>query len=177
MRRVMVLVLALGCTDLTLEPYAPPATLEVGPENQIALTGEPFQLELRMYDADGRRIPIPGWTPVHWSTDDPTVTVHDGQVVGSRGSIARVTASAAGLSDGAVIRINPAVLDVEIAIALSQAVQDPLENIPLISGRDVIFRAFVTSEEVNYYDAIDLQATFRLRGSSFKTPVLSLGLD
>ena len=175
MPRVMAGLLLIGCSDFALEPDAGlPTRLEVGPDNQTILTGESLQLEARAYDAAGKEVEVPGWVTTHWTVDDPRITVYDGEVTGQRGAVARVTASVAGLSGGTVIRINPAVLDVEITIALSQAIQDPYANIPLIANRDLIFRAFVTSSETNFYEPVGLRATFRLGDSSVSTPVLEL---
>ena len=175
MLRILAGLLLIGCSDFALEPDAAlPTRLEVGPDGQTVLTGEPLQLTTHAYDATGAKVDLPGWVTTHWSVDDPTITVHDGEVIGQRGAVARVTASVAGLSGGTVIRINPAVLDVEILLALSQATQDPYENIPLIANRDLIFRAFVTSSEVNFYEPVALRATFRTGESGLTLPDLTI---
>ena len=172
-------LLLIGCTDLTIDPpYEPPSQLIVSPDSQLILTGEPFQLEARTYDDAGNQILLPDWlSAVQWATDDPRVIVYDGEVIGSRGGTVRVTASAFGLSDGVTVRLNPSELEVAITLALNQSVQDPMNNVPLIAGRGLVFRVFMTAEETNFYESVDIRATFILGEREWHTNILSLQTD
>lgn len=175
---VAIGVVLLSCTDLAFDPHAPLERMEVGPNNKIILTDEELPLEVVMYDAAGERVDVPPWVPVHWSVDHADARVTDGVVVGDHGGTVRVTAHAAGLTGGVRVRINPRVLGVSVTLVLNQAVQNSRGGLPLIAGRDVVFRAFVTAEEPNFYESVDLRATFR-QGSTdlYRTPVLKVMAD
>ena len=171
-------VLGVGCSDLAPEPYPPLKTLEVSPDNELILTGDTLILVPTVYDATGAQADIPSWAPLHWSSDDPSIEItRDGRLVGREGSNARVTAFVAGLTDGVHVRINPRELDVEVTVVLSQATQDLAGRTPMIAGRDLVFRAYVTSPLTNYYESVDLRATFNLRGRELQTPILTTEND
>ncbi len=176
---VSISILGTACADLELEPHPELTELRLSPDNQLILSGDTLKLIATAYDAEGEKVSIPSWTPIHWSVNDKSIEImSDGRIVGHRGSDALVTAHAAGLTGGTRIRINPRALGVTVTVVISQAAQDLEGSIPLISGRDAILRAFVTTQEINYYESVDLQATLRLNsGQTWQTPVLTTRSD
>ena len=178
-KRVIGLLLAqVACSDLALDPHVPLGSVEVSPDNALILTDEPFTLTPTVYDMRGQEVAIPLWATVHWSADDPSVEITpDGEVTGRAGTNARVTAHVVGLTGGTRLRINPRELEVDVTVLLSQATQNIEGTIPLIAGRGLIFRAYVTTPLTNYYESVSLRATFSLRGREEMTPILTAGGD
>lgn len=179
-RSCLTLIGALGlaCTDLALQPNAPLTTLTLNPSDELILTEDTLALTPSVFDADGVQSLIPSWVPIHWSSNDESAQVlQDGRVTGFRGGTATITAYAAGLAGGARIRINPRELDVTVTVVLNQVAQNLDSSVPLIAGRDAILRVFVTSAEVNFYESVDIQATFTHHDGTWKTPILTTSSD
>jgi len=180
MKRFWIGALAavLACTDVALDPHEPLERLDVTPNNELILTSESLALDIGVYDTGGERVKLPPWVPVHWAADTEGATVSNGVFSSDHGGTVRITAHAAGLTGGVRVRINPAVLGVDVTLVLNQAIQDRGGTIPLIAGRDVIFRAFMTATEPNFYQSVDMQARFRLGNTVVHTtPVLSIATD
>ena len=168
-------MLGAGCIDLA--PKAPLTEIELNPNGELILTGDTLTMIPSVYDADGIQSLIPPWVPIHWSSSDESLEILDGRIVGFQGSDAKITAYAAGLTGGARIRINPRELDVTVTVILNQASQNLQGTVPLIAGRDAILRVFVTSNEVNFYESVDVQARFIHHGGIWKTPILTTKSD
>ena len=147
------LILA-GCSDLAMEHDRIPTELEIHPEGGLIQEDDLVQLEARIFDQHGERMPLPSWAPLVWEVSEGTVlsVSSDGLVSAAGGGEAAVRASLAGLGDATRFRINPSrvVLSAPV-IYLNQAAQNREGSVALIAGRPALLRVFMVGDQTSYY--------------------------
>jgi len=174
---ILAATLALGsCSDLALEPDRVPEELIVEPSDTLITQGDRAQLRVTVLDQDGQPFPVlPSWAPPRWTASHPEdlTIAPDGSMEALGGGEIQVQARLAGLNTRSTVRINPdRVILSAPTIYLTQAVQNPAGDVPLVAGRTALLRVFVTSAPGSFYQPMG-RASFYLNGTlSYATALL-----
>ncbi len=140
-----------ACADLSTEPDRTPAGIILTPGVSTVLENETIPLEVTVVDRRGRPIDnIPPWAELNWAPANPRVVVVDGgSLVAGMPGESKVTASIAGLTETATVRVNPRSLRMDVgAVVVSQP---GTGSGFLASGVETTVQAFLTADTVNFY--------------------------
>lgn len=146
-----LLLLALpSCADLAVEPRRVPTTLALDASEVTLTQGDPVALRATVLDQNGDPIATPGWAAPSWaSSNSHVVRVSDGAASARGPGQAVATATLAGLSASAVVRVNPS----EIAVMVdSVAYRQNGTDVGIITpGISTTVRVFLTADKVNFF--------------------------
>lgn len=170
-------LLAAGCSDFSMEPTRTPTELRVTPEDALLETGDTLEFQIELLDENGEAYAtIPSWSPPLWSSDRPErVDLTGGMVRPILGGATNLQVELAGLTADVRLRANPATMDMSVPLLyITQGVQRPDADVPLIAGRTGLLRVVVQGHDENYYQP-RVRATFHNGGSVVHTATLELG--
>ncbi|MGK7313201.1 MAG: M66 family metalloprotease [Candidatus Longimicrobiales bacterium M2_2A_002] len=173
-------LLAAGCSDFATEPDRSPAEFSMTPETVLLTEGETVSFEYTVLDQDGQPYDrLPGWAAPLWTYSADSVLWVDasgrGEAVGP-GEV-EATAELANLRANAVVRVNPAEMQVGTAFAhITQSVQTRAGAVPIVAGRPGLLRVYLQSDKPNFFQPSVLAAFYR-GGSEVHTALLTHGGD
>ena len=137
-------------------------SIAIVPGDTLLIEGKQAQLKVMAYDSNGRELGEPIWTQTFWSSAGRGLLIADGgwiKAVGYGESI--VTAQVEEFTATATVRTNPSFELTRHAAYINQANQNPEQPIPLVSGREGLFRLFIVIDEDHYYEeAPDIRLQF-----------------
>ena len=145
-----------GC-DLAPEPSSIPTTMEILPNDTMIKVGDRAKLRIVVYDQDGEEIAgPPSWAPAEWHVTGPPGAADispQGDVVGNKGSVLKLTAFMAGLGPAkAQLRISPSSVLISVPVFyFNQVNQNTEGTVPILANRNALLRVFATGDEVSYY--------------------------
>ncbi|MFP4622672.1 MAG: M66 family metalloprotease [Gemmatimonadota bacterium] len=173
---LLVALSGAGCDDLALEPDRTPTSLRVQPDTAVVAAGAAVPFEVEVLDQHGDPFArIPSWAPPFWSSRRPALLeVDDGVATALAPGESRTDVEVAGLTASAVVRANPSELTVSVPrFYITQSVQRPHGDVPLIAGRSGVIRVFVQGGGVNFFRPT-VRATFRSGDAVVHTELLEL---
>lgn len=161
-------VVSAACADLSTEPDQTPAAIILAPGVSTVLEHEVVPVQVTVVDRRGRAIDnIPPWAELNWASANPRVVVVDGgRLVAALPGESTVTASMAGLTETATVRVNPRSLKVDIgAVVVSQP---GTGSGFLASGIETTIQAFLTADTINFFSP-KVYATLTSGGTTVTT--------
>lgn len=166
-----------ACSDFATAPDRTPTELRVTPDAVLLTEGESAAFQVEVLDQHGEPFDaIPSWAPPFWSTTAPELIELDGRgnARGLAGGESTALVEVAGLTVEAVVRTNPAELDLEVPfVYVTQSVQRTTGEVPLIADRPGLLRVYVQGGGVNFFRPL-VRATFHNGGEIVHTADLSL---
>lgn len=149
--RAALLLLALpSCADLAVEPGRVPTTLALDASEVTLTQGDPVALRVTVLDQNGDPIATPGWAEPTWaSSNSHVVRVRDGGASAHGPGQAVATATLAGLTASAVVRVNPSAITLRVdSVAYRQNGADVGILTP---GLPTTVRVFLAADKVNFF--------------------------
>jgi hypothetical protein len=153
-----LLAAAAGCDSFPFAPGvapAEPAFVRIEVAEPRLVEGDSVRLGVSVLDAARNVIELPPWITPRWTAAEggPVVVRDDGTVISVAPGDAKVEVEIAGLKATRQLRVDPAVITMDIAGAyLVQTVQRLNGTVPIMAGRDALLRVFVQGNaSVNSY--------------------------
>lgn len=144
-----------SCADLALEPQRALSSLVISPSDTVLIVGDRVRFSVAALDQHGDTLqPWPAWAAPAWSSADPDAIwiYDDGRAEALRHSRTEVQVSFAGLKARTALRINPPSLVLTAPyFYLTQGIQNPDQDVPLMTGREALLRVFVTGDQDSFY--------------------------
>ena len=126
------------------------ATLEIVPGDTMFVAGTGTQLKLIARDEEGFKLDDPA--NVVWTSAGRGLALSSsGFIRASEFGEAVITARVDEVFATATFRVNPRIDLKARAVYINQVIQNPDRPVPLIPGRDGLFRLFVVVDEEHYY--------------------------
>lgn len=169
-----------GCGDLAGKPGRVPSKIEVTPADTLITEGDKIRLSVMVYDAAGEQMPgPPSWAPPEWLTHHPEaidISQH-GDVVGTKGVAATISARTAGLEGSTRLRVNPKSVLIDVpAFYFNQVNQNTEGTVPVLANRQALLRVFVTGDQASFYEP-SVRADFHFDGDVTYTALMEPAVD
>ena len=160
MRKLWLLALAAVLVGCDSHPKI--GSIEIVPEDTLLVEGAQTQLQVTAFDENGRDLGPPNWTEVFWSSSGQGLQLGaDGWVKAVGFGESTVTAQVEEFTATATIRSNPLYELTSHSAYINQVNQNPERPIPLVAGRNGLFRLFLVIDEDHYYEvAPDMRVQF-----------------
>lgn len=144
----------VSCTDLSLAPERSPTTLRLDEDTVTVFAGDAVTVGVTVLDGGGTPFEdLPRWATPTWSSSDPARVAPLGEALEALApGEATATATLAGLTGRATVRVNPHELDLDVrAVYLNQSIQRLDGSVPLVEGRDALLRVFLTGDQPAFF--------------------------
>ena len=155
------------------------ATIEVIPGDSLLVAGAEIQLQVIGRDEGGEEVDV-DQAKLKWSTFGNSVALGLGGFIRAVGfGESTVTATHGIITGSSVFRVNPKLNLRSKAAYINQVIQNPDKRpVPLIAGRQGLFRVFLVVDEDHYHmSAPKLRVELLQKETSLLDTILTQGFD